>query len=142
MKILLAVTLGLTLGLVSQSQAQTAETDRSGKSVTARAELRVVPAALLMRVDEGVFELEVGKSIDLTERKVLLNISFRRAGECCEIRINGQLVRWTVGGRIDLKRENSTQSYFSDRDQCFLDVVDLLIPKGTTAKATFRLHCI
>lgn len=104
-----------------------------------------IPHGTLMRVDEGVFRIEIGKSIDLTDRKVLLNIKYvnkRDEIKCCNISLNGQSVQWAIGSRIDLKRERQTRDYFKDRNDCFLDIIDVLTPKGATGTATFRLHCI
>lgn len=102
----------------------------------------VVPVAKLMRVDEGVFELEIGKTIDLTDRKILLAVTYSgRRKECCRITINGSSVSWrSVGARIDLKRQAA--KFVEDKDVCYLDVIDMALPKGATGIATFRLHCI
>lgn len=111
-----------------------------------KAKLYVVPVAQLMRVDEGVFELDVGKTIDLTNRKILLSIHTVGTGNrmrCCDIRLNGDRVLWNaVGHRFDLKSLRSTKSFVEDKNECFLDLVDLALPKGMRGIATFRLHCI
>lgn len=110
----------------------------------AKGERIVVPAAKLMRVDEGVFELEFGKTIDLTDRKILLSIGYRgRRKECCTLRINGRTMSFNgPGTRIDLKRERHTAGFVEDKSVCFLDIVDIALPRGTNGIATFRLHCI
>jgi hypothetical protein len=105
----------------------------------------VVPVAKLMRVDDGVFELEIGKTIDLTDRKILLAIVLTggRRKECCKITVNGGRISWrSVGTRIDLKRERSTAAFVEDKDVCYLDIVDIALPKGAPGIATFRLHCV
>jgi len=104
----------------------------------------LVPAAQLMRVDEGVFELEIGKTIDLTDRKMLLSVTSRGSNkDCCTIAVNGSRVNWNgVGSRIDLKRESSTRQFVEDKDVCYLDVVDIALPKGAAGIATFRLYCV
>lgn len=103
----------------------------------------LVPVAQLMRVDEGVFELEVGKTIDLTDRKVLLGVVKRR-DECCIITLNGDTIKTHsfVGERFNLKRERSSASFVKDKDVCVLDVVDVALPKGAPGIFTFRLHCL
>lgn len=105
----------------------------------------VVQVAKLLRVDEGVFELEIGKAIDLTDRKILLSIrlSSSHRKECCQITLNGERASWrAVGSRIDLKRERGTSKYVEDKDLCYIDVIDVARPKGARGIATFRLHCI
>jgi len=110
-----------------------------------RAKRFVVPIAKLMRVDEGVFELEIGKTIDVTDRKILLSIriSSGHRKECCIITLNGERASWrAVGSRLDLKKERSTSKYVEDKDVCYIDVIDIARPKGAPGIATFRLHCI
>ncbi len=104
----------------------------------------VVPAAKLMRVDEGVFEIEIGKTIDLTDRKMLLAVTYRGQNKkCCEIMVSGERVRWrSVGSRINLKDLRSTKKSLEDKDVCYLDVIDFALPKGAPGIATFRLNCI
>jgi len=107
------------------------------------AEKLVVPAGKLMRVDEGVFDLKIGRTIDLTNRRMLLAITYRgREKECCDLILNGLRVsRWQVGSRIDLKEYRTTQEFVEDKNRCFLDVVDIVDPKGAPGMATFRLFC-
>lgn len=102
----------------------------------------VVPAAQLMRVDDGVFELEIGKTIDLTDRKILLSMRCNDKGNC-DITLNGERARWrAVGSRIDLKKERGTRDFVKDKSVCVLDVVDIALPKGADGVATFRIYCI
>lgn len=108
-----------------------------------QAQKYLVPVAQLMRVDEGVFELEVGKTIDLTDRKILLGV-VKRSNECCIITLNGDTIKTHsfVGKRFNLKRERSSASFVKDKDVCVLDVVDVALPKGAPGIFTFRLHCL
>ena len=104
-----------------------------------------VPPAEFYRVDEGVFALRPGMSIDLTDRKILLTFgtdtrSFARGQ--FKVLINGKTELLNVGERVDLKRERSTQGAVADKAECFLDVVSFVTPKGAPATATFRLNCI
>lgn len=105
----------------------------------------VVPAAQLMRVDEGVFEVPADSTIDLTDRKILLSVTTYASGrekKCCNITFNGDRQSWrAVGHRFDLKRIRGTKSYVEDKAECFLDVIDVATPKGAPWLATFRLHC-
>ena len=107
------------------------------------AEKLVVPAGKLMRVDEGVFDLQIGRTIDLTNRRILLAITYHgRDNECCDLTLNGRLVNlWQVGSRIDLKDYSTTKEFVEDKNRCFLDIVDIVDPKGAPGTVTFRLFC-
>ena len=134
------------IGIIAASNPASAQDGRAAKIVPLdQAKMYLVPAAQLMRVDDGVFELEVGKTIDLTNRKILLTIQARRRGrkmECCDIRINGDRLLWhSVGHRFDLKTIRVTRDVVADKTACFLDLVDLVTPKGGKWIATFRLAC-
>jgi hypothetical protein len=119
---------------------------RAKPSPLPRAEAYVLPVAELLRVDEGVFEVPVGGTIDLTDRRLFLSIrsySSRRA-RCCNLYVNGEQVIFQsspVGARVDLKQVNKTKSFVEDKENCFLDVVDVVMPKGAPWIATFRLYC-
>jgi hypothetical protein len=117
------------------------------------AQLLVVPAgaaeepAKLYRVQEGVFDLRGGKSMDLTDRRVLLTLPAIQDSHLMEqgrfwISLNGQRSIVTVGARVDLKRQPQTRKTFDDKDECYLDVIDYVAPKGAPATATFRLSCV
>jgi hypothetical protein len=115
-----------------------------------RAETYVLPAAELLRVDEGVFEIPVDGTIDLTDRRIFLSIrSYREWAtapkKCCNLLLNGQntsIGSDPVSKRFDLKQLRETQEFVVDKEQCFLDVVDVVMPKGAPWIATFRLHCL
>lgn len=103
--------------------------------------------AKLYRVDEGVFELRVGKSMDLTNRQVLLSIPVQQddrmfAQGRFAIGLSGLRLTVVVGQRLDLKRYPNTKKALSDKDECFLDVLDFVAPKGAPGTATFRLSCL
>lgn len=112
------------------------------------------PSAKLLIATEGIFELTLGKSIDVTDKKILLSFprNFRNeardfesgkayltingkpadnpaASECCPI---------PIGSRIDLKRFSEK---LRDRDECILDLVELNTPKGGLPTVTLRLFC-
>lgn len=98
--------------------------------------------AKLFRVDEGVFEIELGKPIDLTNRRILLWIGPDR-DQLFNLTLNGQRISpWQIGSRLNLKDINSTKQHVADRDQCYLDIIEVVNPKGGKGTATFRLHCI
>ncbi len=110
----------------------------------ANAKTLLVPVAQHMRVDEGVFELEMGKTIDLTDRKILLSIRGKRK-DCCYMFLNGTPINRIYsrpGRRFNLKDETSTEKFVEDKDVCFLDILDIALPKGVPGIVTFRLHCL
>lgn len=105
------------------------------------------PGAGLTRVDDGVFELRQGNSVDLTKHAILLTMRADQQPRALEkgqfaILIAGQQQVVSVGRRIDLKRQRSIERDLQSRDQCFLDVVSFIAPKGAPATATFRLSCL
>ena len=109
--------------------------------------LHKVKNALLHRVDSGVFQVQMGKSMDLTENKVLL--TFRRFNNTTRaqrdkniiIYLNGDAESVLPGDRIDLLKHKDTKTALEGYALCFLDYVSLITPKGVPATATFRLHC-
>lgn len=107
----------------------------------------VTPAATLLRVDEGVFELRQGRSVDLTNKKVLFTFVVEQDRSNFErgrfrASIAGYTFEGHVGLRFNLKDNGYTRDYVKDKDTCFLDVVDLVAPKGAPATVTLRLHCV
>lgn len=113
-------------------------------SITALAQANR-PAELQM-VTKGVFAMDVGNSIDLTDRGILLNLRAvaDKPGDVVKaisISINGGNYSPAVGSRFDLKKIRNTQEFIKDIDVCMLDVVEASWPKGGTASATFRLMC-
>lgn len=142
----MALGAALVLQAGQQLAAQQAQTGTTLTPVpTARS--MPVPAAKLMRVDDGVFEMKIGQSIDLTNRKVFLAIPMQQNGNDLQnnrltITLNGQTATGGTGTRFDLKTSYATRDVVKDKDNCFLDVVDLLIPKGAPLSATFRLNCL
>ncbi len=137
----LAVCFGLALlGIHGIAQAQEQVKVRSADAV-------LVPAAEFYRIDDGVFALRPGMSVDLTDRKILL--TFRADWQYSSrdtsrfyIVLNGDREAVRAGTRIDLKRDNETRSAVADKGSCFLDVVNFRAPKGAPPTATFRLSCI
>ena len=131
--------------LIEVAGGALAQADKpAGMMQVPQAKRFVVPVAQLMRVDEGVFELEIGKTIDLTDRKILLAIRpYGTRNACCELTLNGITAsRPEAGLRINLKDLRSTATFVEDKEICVLDVVDIALPKGARGIATFRLHCI
>jgi hypothetical protein len=138
---------------VSHAGAADAQTDRDVRIESGEAKKLAVPAGKLMRVDEGLFTIKFGQTIDLTNRKILLTLKYDSNNECCILVINGQRMQvrgssWAqssardwVGQRFNLKQINSTKSDVIDKEACFIDIVDAVDRKGAPGTATFRLFC-
>lgn len=108
---------------------------------------RPSPGEGLDRVDDGVFQLRQGKSVDLTKHAILLTLRAEQAERDTEksqfyIMIAGDSKRVKVGDRVDLRRVRRLERDLKTKDQCFLDVVDFVAPRGAPATATFRINCI
>ena len=102
---------------------------------------RVKPAPLL-RVDQGLFAIRIGQSIDLSDRHLLLTL--REGTGCLEIRIKGREACIEAGEHFDLTHEHAPfhlGDLFKDKKRCFLDVVKVEHPKGAPAIVTFRFYC-
>ena len=96
-----------------------------------------------IQVNEGVFNLELDRVTDLTDRSVLMALVRDRRGSLA-VRINGRVDPISVGSRYDLKWEHAPFHLgrtFADTRICFLDVLAISDPAGGTASATFRLRC-
>ncbi len=151
MKRLSALIFALLLAITATVTGAAAATAGTATMVKVpEAEKLVVPAGKLMRVDEGVFDLKIGRTIDLTNRRMLLSIRYGREQKCCRLTINGMTPQgnevigdynWSIGSRIDLKEMESTEEFVQDKNRCFLDIVDIVDPKGAPGTATFRLFC-
>ena len=107
-------------------------------------------ATILPQVDgNGVFDLKLGQSIDLTDRKVLLsfpnessnNANSLQDSHIISFKINGTLNTAGQGKRINLKELYETKKQFADMSECFMDFIDVVTPKGAPPVATFRLSC-
>jgi hypothetical protein len=117
--------------------------------VVAHAQEPVAPGALMM-VKEGVFELRHGKSIDITDRKILLTFPVNQSvdRETGELRggrfmlmINGDSQYAQGGTRFDLRSMQATKRFVEDFDVCLLDVVELIQAKGSAPRAVMRVNC-
>ena len=108
-------------------------------------------SAKMARVDEGVFELSEGKTIDLTDRKILLavtanqNRAFVTEQNTINLMINGNWHKQArVGERIDILSGAHTYSFkdsLKNISKCVLDVIDIAVPKGAPIAVKFRLDC-
>lgn len=106
----------------------------------------LVPPAEFYRVDDGVFALRPGMSVDLTNRKILLTFNadprYLKDETSFYVLIAGGSERLKAGDRVDLKRLRATAEAIKDKAECFLDVVSYVKPQGAPPTATFRLSCI
>ncbi|MEQ1697381.1 MAG: hypothetical protein ABL901_16235 [Hyphomicrobiaceae bacterium] len=129
-----------TLVLAGLSTPSSAQPAAAPKQTTSS------PTATLYRVDEGMFDIKRGQSIDLTDRKVLMTFTLDQHGNMAEtkninISFNGQSGYWAPGQRIDMRNWGQLAKIFKDKSVCFLDYIDLAIPKGAQPIATFRFEC-
>lgn len=120
-------------------------------------------------VTEGVFQLRVGQSMDLTDQQILLSmvgrkwryfdhemikctrLDNRRTFEhtsadfindrLFHIEIDGINACVKTGQRIDLKSLPSATAAVKAKERCLLDVVGFDFPNPNTSTATFRLTC-
>ncbi|WP_108257970.1 hypothetical protein [Mangrovicoccus ximenensis] len=103
-----------------------------------------VAGARLYQVTEGVFTLEEGQSIDLTDEHLLLTLVRGKEG-CIAVRMNRGTGCVAQGDRLNLKSLGNGPYYirgmFEDKKTCFLDVFNLQNLKGSKATADFRLLC-
>lgn len=89
------------------------------------------------KVDEGSFRLQVGRSIDITNKRYLLSlVELRSARRGINISLNGQRMKVDAGERLDLNR-----MFKMERRECFLDVLDRVAPDGSPPSVGFRLSC-
>lgn len=129
------------------SAVTVAKQDQAQLVPVKNAMLHKVAEALLHRVEGGVFQIQAGKSMDMTEHKVLLTFRSlygqkRNAEEKkILIAINGHTDIIMPGKRINLLKHKKTAASLEGYTECFVDYVGLITPKGVLAKATFRLHC-
>lgn len=99
-------------------------------------------SAELFRVVDGVFSLELNKTVDLTDKSLLLAVT--RDGECLAISVGGRKDCIEIGKRYDLKYPHGPfqlDDMMADKQQCFLDIVALDDAKGEQPNVTFRLLC-
>lgn len=102
-----------------------------------------VANAKLYRVDDGVFELREGKSVDLTDRAMLL--TFRKTGEefgavCAQLVLAGREFCMRIGQQWNLQQDFN--AVFHDKERCFLNVFEINAPKGAAATALLRFYCL
>jgi hypothetical protein len=117
-------------------------------SAAASKQMTSSPTAVLYRVDEGMFDLRRGQSIDLTDRKILLTVKLEQSPDLAErkrIQFSIMGLGWSAvpGERINLKQTGyeTVNKIFADKTVCYLDLIDVAVPKGAQPVATFRFEC-
>lgn len=118
-----------------------AQDDQAAKSSPASGALEVISS-------DGVFTVTLGKSKDITDRKILLSFpqhSWNRPESFEQgqayLTINGDRActnSCETGARIDLKTKSDK---LGDREDCFLDVVEITSPRGGKPTVVLRLSC-
>lgn len=133
-----------TLGLHGRPCIVAALLATASASFAQTADPSPTPPAELFRVEAGVFALRLGQSIDITDKYLLLALTTGQR-DCLAVSIGGRKACIEVGERIDLTEPHGTLrlgDLFADRQQCFLDVVNIDAAKGMETIVTFRLHCV
>lgn len=103
--------------------------------------------ATLYRVDEGMFDLRHGQSIDLTDRKIMMTFNLtQHPGAIADRKqvnfmVKGHGYSLEPGQRLDLRTWHITQRDFKDKTECYIDFIDLAAPKGAPMVATLRFEC-
>jgi hypothetical protein len=123
--------LSMTLFIISAT-ALSATAQQPSSSPEAKLQSSTSVEAKLFRVDEGIFELKHGRMIDITDKKVLFQFTGGDGPERIYMKVNGGSTGMSVGGRFSFKNFGA---------DCFMDLIDLVQPKGAPETATFRLVC-
>jgi hypothetical protein len=94
-------------------------------------------------VEEGIFDLELGKTIDITDRRVILNLPTNYISEPDQVmlKVNGAPNGMRTGDRFNLKSFGPTAQVFEDMKECYMDLLNITVPKGSKKTATFRFIC-
>lgn len=138
-----AIGICMALGVSGPALAQQG---RPPQGTPAAQQAAAAKPALMAIVSDGIFELRQGQSVDLTKKEVLVTFTRQQVPAELEkgrifLSIAGASRDLTVGNRFDLKTWSATQKAVSDKDKCFLDLIDVVAPKGAPPVATFRFSC-
>lgn len=102
----------------------------------------VVEPAELLRVEDGVFALDLNQTIDITDRHLLMAL-VQEERKCLAIKVGGRRECIEIGQRFNFKNNAfALGAVFKDRQDCFLDVVKIEDAKGVDPRVTFRLYCV
>ena len=107
------------------------------------AEATGVEPAPHFRVDDGVFALRPGMSIDLTDIPILAAFSgYDAKRQQVFLKLNGTTHRLRTGDRVDFMTERRLRTLTEGRARCYLDLTNVRAARGAPVTATFRLNCI
>lgn len=134
-----AALLALSVAVITPTAGAAAQ--QPPKQVTAS------PTATLYRVDEGMFDIRRGQSLDLTDRKVLLSFPasstpIDATKKSIWLALLGHEFIVSPGQRFDLKNNSILKrETFADKTECYFDLIDVAVPKGAPPVATLRFEC-
>ena len=132
------------VAFVDIAEAQTAP--QAPAALPAKQQTAASSAQLMAVVGDGLIELKEGRSVDLTKNEVLLTMTRGQNKDALErgqvqFLISGQGAHMSVGQRLNLKDWGGLRQALKDKDKCFLDLIDVVAPKGAPAAATLRFSC-
>lgn len=108
------------------------------------AQAHQVASANLSNVTDGVFTMQEGQSLDITDENLLITLVNGGDG-CVTLSMNGGSACIANGHRLHLKSLGNAPFYirgmFTEKQTCFLDVFNVVTVKGQPATADFRLLC-
>ncbi len=127
--------------LAAASFSAFAQTQQSGAAVIPEG------PGLFYRIDEGLFQINERQVVDVSDVKI--TFMFYNDGSDREPRFrfyisgSGTTVEsLRVGQRVDFKRYRVTAQLIDDREQCFIDTIQLQATRGAKAVGVFRLECL
>lgn len=130
--------LGLVAAVSGPASGQAPAVKQKSASVT----------ATLYRVESGLFDAELGKVMDLTDRQVLFKWFLRdesaenlKKKKYIRVQLNNKEIELNPGARLDLKNMYELKGDLEGKSRCLLDFIDAAFPNGGAAIATFRLNC-
>lgn len=131
------------LTLIMSSGAFFAHAQQPSSSPPAVPVLTLKDNANLVRIDSGIFEIQVGRTIDITDEKLIFMItSVQGFDDPANIRVNfifgGRQDHINMGKRVNLKSMSDDLKKFK---RCNIDLVKAEEVRGAPASATFRLDC-
>lgn len=100
--------------------------------------------AQFVRVDEGIFEIQVGRTIDLTDKKLIFMLSRITDIETpssarAQMTIAGNNFSLGLAERLNLK--NAFSNDLRDYRNCWMDLIRVTDARGAPPSATFRMEC-
>lgn len=132
---------------VSVGSAAAGQTAKISK--TTGATVIPVDPSTLYRVDEGVFQLREGQSVDLTDKRLMFTFGIQKCRDgkpCAWCRFRWRAFDCQASDHFDFKSGRQyhyqTRKMFAETSECFLDIVSITIVRGAPATGVFRLFCL